>query len=250
MIVGVTVKTGGTSGQNSDRLMPEHVVEFGRVGRAPEPDGRLDAPAFHRNHAAIWSVLEPFLAGRNGHVLEVGSGTGQHAAAFAGLTPDMTWWPSDTNDKHLASIAAWRAHANLANLREAARVDLLDRDWASERRGLDGPFVAILCINVLHISPWQASVNLLAGAARCLTPDGRLLVYGPFMKGGEHTAPSNAEFDAGLRRDNPAWGVRDIDQMRASANDAGLRLAEAVAMPANNFTLVFERADRGTFTPT
>jgi SAM-dependent methyltransferase len=230
--------------------MPEHVVEFGNVGRPPEPDGRLDAPAFHRNQAAIWSVLGPLLAGRNGHVLEVGSGTGQHAAAFAQLTPDITWWPSDTNDKHLASIAAWRAHAKLANLREPERVDLIGRDWASERRGLHGPFVAILCINVLHISPWQASINLLAGAARCLTADGRLFIYGPFMQNGEHTAPSNAAFDAGLRKDNPDWGVRDIADMCVSAEVAGLRLAEAAAMPSNNFTLVFERAAPGTFTST
>jgi SAM-dependent methyltransferase len=230
--------------------MPEHVVEFGSAGRPPEPDGRLDAPAFHRNQAAIWSVLGPFLVGRSGHVLEVGSGTGQHAAAFAQLAPDITWWPSDTNDKHLASIAAWRAHAKLANLREPARIDLIDRDWASEHRGLQSRFVAILCINVLHISPWQVSMNLLAGAARCLTADGRLFVYGPFMQNGEHTAPSNAAFDARLRKDNPTWGVRDIADMGASAENVGMRLANAVAMPSNNVTLVFERAARGTFTST
>ena len=114
------------------------------------------------------------------------------------------------------------------------------RDWA-ERRGLHAPFVAILCINVLHITPWQASVNLLGGASHSLTTDGRLFVYGPFMLNGRHTAPSNAPFDAGLREDNPAWGVRDVADMRAFAQGAGLRLIETVAMPSNNLMLVFER---------
>ena len=221
--------------------MPEHVVEFGSVGRPPEPDGRLDAPAFHRNQAAIWSVLAPFLERRSGHVLEIGSGTGQHAAAFAQFAPHLTWLPSDSNDKHLVSIAAWRAHAKVANLREPVRIDLLNRDWEAERRGLHAPFVAILCINVLHITPWQASVNLVGGASHSLTADGRLFVYGPFMLDGRHTAPSNAAFDAGLREDNPAWGVRDAADMRAIAQGAGLRLIETVAMPSNNLMLVFER---------
>jgi SAM-dependent methyltransferase len=221
--------------------MPEHVVEFGKVGRPPEADGRLDAPSFHRNRAAIWSVLGPLLQHRTANVLEVGSGTGQHAAAFGAQTPKITWWPSDLNANHLASIAAWRAHSKLANLRGPLRIDLMDRDWSSEGRGLHAPFLAILCINVLHISPWKAAEHLLGGASRCLTTDGRLFVYGPFMRDGEHTAPSNAAFDAGLRRDNPQWVVRDIADLRATAEGIGLRLAEAVASPANNFVLVFER---------
>jgi SAM-dependent methyltransferase len=222
--------------------MVEHVVEFGNVGRPPQPDGRLDAPAFHRNQAAIWLVLGPFLDRRSGNVLEVGSGTGQHAVAFAAQTPDITWWPSDVNEKHLASIAAWRAYSKLANLREPVRIDLMDSNWSSEGRGLQAPFVAILCINVLHISPWQASEHLLDGAAHCLTAGGRLFAYGPVTKDGEHTDPSNAAFDTGLRKDNPEWGVRDIADLRSTAAGAGLRLVETVAMPANNFMLVFERA--------
>jgi SAM-dependent methyltransferase len=222
--------------------MPEHVVEFGSVGRPPEPDGRLDAPAFHRNHAPIWSVLAPFLQHRSGDVLEIGSGTGQHAVVFARSTPDIRWWPSDLNENHLASIAAWRAHSKLANLREPVRIDLMDFDWASDGRGLQGEFIAIVCINVLHISPWQASKSLLGGAARRLSADGRLFIYGPFKHHGEHTAASNAEFDAGLRKANSDWGVRDTVDVCVVAEGAGLKVVETVAMPANNFVLVFERA--------
>jgi SAM-dependent methyltransferase len=222
--------------------MPEHVVEFGKVGRPPEADGRLDAPAFHRNHAPIWSALNPFLQGRSGDGLELGSGTGQHAVAFAQSAPDITWWPSDVNDKHLASIAAWRAHAQLANLRAPVRIDLLDPDWASRLPGPPHEFLAIVCINVLHISPWPVSQHLLAGAGRLLQQDGRLFVYGPFMRNGEHTAPSNAAFDAGLRRDNPDWGVRDIADIQAEAARTDLALAETIAMPANNLVLEFKRA--------
>jgi SAM-dependent methyltransferase len=222
--------------------MPSHVVEFGKVGRPPEPDGRLDAPAFHRNHDAIWSALTPFLQGRTGDALEVGSGTGQHVVAFAQATPGIVWWPSDLNAKHLASIAAWRANAALANLRAPTPIDLLDTDWDLERRGLPPEFIAIVCINVLHIAPRQVSQRLLEGAARHLRPNGRLFVYGPFMRNGEHTAPSNAEFDAGLRAANAEWGVRDITDLDALADHSGLRLSESVAMPANNVVLVFERA--------
>src|SRR5215470_17284536 len=109
--------------------MAEYVVEFGRDGRPVEPDGRLDAAAFHRNHQPIWAVLEKFLAGKSGDVLEAGSGTGQHVVHFAHHTPDITWWPSDLNDAHLKSIAAWRAHAGRANIRPPLRIDLTATDW-------------------------------------------------------------------------------------------------------------------------
>jgi hypothetical protein len=151
------------------------------------------------------------------------------------------WWPSDVNTKHLASIAAWRAHAQLPNLRAPTPIDLLDADWDLERRGLPREFMAIVCINVLHIAPWPVSQHVLAGAARHLRRDGRLFVYGPFMRDGEHTAPSNAEFDTGLRTANPEWGVRDIADLAAIADRSGLRLSDSVAMPANNFVLVFDR---------
>ena len=108
--------------------MAEHVVEFGKDGRPVEPDGRLDAPAFHRNHRPIWAVLQPYLAGKSGDVIEAGSGTGQHVVDFARRTPEITWWPSDLNEQHLKSIDAWRAHAGLSNIRPPLRIDLTDPD--------------------------------------------------------------------------------------------------------------------------
>jgi SAM-dependent methyltransferase len=222
--------------------MPKHVLEFGAFGRPPESDGRLDTPAFHRNQAAIWSVLAPHFVGRTGDVLEVGSGSGQHAIAFALAAPAVTWWPSDCNDQHLASIDAWRAHVALANLQPPTRLDLLDPDL--NLRGLPGEFLAIVCINVLHISPWIVSEHLLSVSGRHLRAEGRLFIYGPFMRDGAHTAPSNAAFDAALRADDAEWGVRDVADLARAGARAGLALAETVAMPANNFILVFERRAR------
>jgi SAM-dependent methyltransferase len=200
---------------------------------------RLDAPAFHRNHGPIWSVIGPFLERASGDVLEVGSGTGQHAVEFARKAPEITWWPSDVDPQSLASIADWRAQAGLANLRAPLRIDLLDSGWDAACP-FDRP-VAIVAINVLHISPWRVSEHLFAGAARRLGPDGRLFVYGPFKVDGAHTAPSNAAFDATLRAQNAEWGVRDMGDLAALAGAHGLRIAETVPMPANNFTLVISR---------
>jgi SAM-dependent methyltransferase len=226
--------------------MPEHVVQFGNVGRPPEPDGRLDAPAFHRNHEAIWSVLESFLNGKTGDVLEAGSGTGQHVVTFARRAPAITWWPSDYNEKHVESIAAWRAHEALRNVRPPVRIDLADPAWglADDGAGLPGSFLAILCANVIHIGPWSVAEGLFAGAATRLHREGRLFLYGPFMRDGAHTAPSNEAFDRSLRTSNPEWGVRDVADVRALAEREGLRLADTVEMPANNFILLFEHAGR------
>jgi SAM-dependent methyltransferase len=218
--------------------MPELAVEFG--DGTPPADGRLRGPAFARNHAPIWSVVGTFLHGRAGDVLEVGSGTGEHVAAYAARSPGITWWPSDIHPRHLASIAAWRAHAALANVQAPLTIDLLDAQWDAALPMRD-PLTAIVCINVLHISPWRVSENLLASAGRRLRPDGRLFVYGPFRRDGAHTAPSNAAFDASLRAQDPAWGVRDMGEIAGVAGRCGLRLADAVAMPANNFTVVVAR---------
>ena len=219
--------------------MPEFVVDFAESGPPVAADGRLDAAAFHRNHAPIWSVIAPFLADRAGDVLEVGSGTGQHAVAFARQAPAITWWPSDLNPNHLASIAAWRTDSALANLRTPLRIDLGDPRW--DTAGLPQNVTAMVCINVLHISPWRVSENLLAGAGRLLRPDGRLFVYGPFRVDGAHTAPSNAAFDATLRAQNAEWGVRDTRDLAAVAATHDLSIADRVPMPANNLTLVFAR---------
>ncbi|HEY3145833.1 MAG TPA: DUF938 domain-containing protein, partial [Dongiaceae bacterium] len=120
--------------------MPRYVVEFGNVGAPPEPDGRLDAPAFHRNHAPIWSVLSRFLSGRTGDVLEIGSGTGQHAVEFARQAPTITWWPSDHLDSHLRSIDAWRRHEGRDNVKAPVRLDASALDWKLAAHGLPSSF--------------------------------------------------------------------------------------------------------------
>lgn len=224
--------------------MADYVVEFGKDGRRVEPDGRLDAPAFHRNHQAIRSVLRRFLAGQSGDVVEAGSGTGQHVVDFARHMPDIVWWPGDLNEQHLASIAAWRAHAGLPNIRPPLRLDLSDPAWCSDLRDGDGAakLRAVFCANVIHIAPWRVAQGLFAGAARYLPADGRLFLYGPFKRGGQHTAVSNAAFDASLREANPEWGVRDVEALQGLARDGALSLAEIVEMPANNMILVFERS--------
>jgi len=225
--------------------MSKFIVDYGTAVPSA-PDGRLDGPAFHRNHEPIWSAMAGWLQQNTGDVLEIGSGTGQHIAAFAGRAPNLVWWPSDIYPSHLASIAAWRQHAGLANLRAPQRIDLIDPDWTLVGERSPAGLAAIVCFNVLHIAPWRVAQNLISGAGRLLRADGRLFVYGPFNRDGAHTAPSNAAFDATLRAENPEWGVRDIADLSAAARASGLELAETVAMPADNLVLVFARALRQT----
>ena len=221
---------------------PDHVAEYGKGGMPPPAaDGRLDGPAFHRNHAAIWAMLSRFLLGRTGDVLEIGSGTGQHVVEFARQSPAITWWPSDPIESHLRSIGAWRAHAKLGNLQAPTQFDASQADWRLTERGLPREFLAIFCANVIHIAPWAVAKGLMAGAGRHLRPEGRLFLYGPFRRDGAHNAPGNAAFDANLRRDNPEWGVRDTADLRALAAANGLRLADITEMPSNNAILTFER---------
>jgi SAM-dependent methyltransferase len=219
--------------------MPEFVVEFGNDGPPPE-DGRLDAAAFHRNHSAIAPVLEAFLQGRTGDVLEIGAGTGQHAVAFASKLPAITWWPTDFNDNHLPSIAAWRKHAQLENVQAPVRLDASARDWRLSALGLPAAFTAIFCANVIHISPWAVAEGLFAGAERHLIAGGRLFLYGPFKRDGAHNAPSNEAFDESLRERDPTWGVRDTADLKKLGAANRLRFLELVEMPSNNAILVFE----------
>lgn len=221
--------------------MAEYVVEFGKDGRPVEPDGRLDAATFHRNHAPIWNVLAKFLAGKSGDVLEAGSGTGQHVVHFARHTPDITWWPSDLNAAHLKSIAAWHAHSGLSNIRPPQPIDLADPAWPLPTHDGSGPtnLLAVFCANVIHIAPWRVAEGLFAGAARYLRADGRLFLYGPFKRDGKHTALSNAVFDTSLRDRDAEWGVRDVADLEKLAGSVGLALVETVQMPANNMILIF-----------
>lgn len=220
--------------------MPEFTAEFGK-DKPPEPDGRLDAGAFHRNQAPIWTVVSQFLQGRAGDVLEIGSGTGQHAVEFARLSPEIVWWPTDLREGHMRSIAAWRAHAKLGNLQPPTRLDASQADWRLTERGLPPKFVGIFCANVIHIAPWAVAQGLFAGAGRHLRMDGRLFLYGPFRRDGVDNAPSNAAFDANLRRDNPEWGVRDTADLKKLGEANGLRLAGLTELPSNNAMLAFER---------
>ena len=225
--------------------MAEYVVEFGKDGRPVEPDGRLDAAAFHRNHAPIWAVLHKFLTGKSGDVVEVGSGTGQHVVHFAKHTPGITWWPSDLNENHLKSIEAWRAYSALPNIRPPLRIDLTDPAWCPAMHDGSGPseLLAVFCANVIHIAPWRVAEGLFAGAGRYLRRDGHLFLYGPFKRDGRHTAMSNAVFDTSLRQQDAEWGVRDIADIEKLAAGVGLALIETLPMPANNMILVFCRSE-------
>lgn len=198
------------------------------------PDARLFAPAVARNRDPLLAVLRPRLP-RAGLVLEIASGTGEHLAALAALTPGLTFQPTDPDPAARASADAWARHLAAGNMRPALPLDAAAPDtWpvaAAE---------AMLCVNMAHISPWAATLGLLRGAARLLPPGAPLFLYGPFRRGGAHTAPSNAAFDESLRARDPAWGVRDLDAVAAAA--AGFRPPEIIPMPANNLTLVFRRA--------
>jgi SAM-dependent methyltransferase len=193
---------------------------------------RRSAPAAQRNADPIRTVLERVLPAR-GLVLEVASGTGQHAAHMARALPGLVWQPTDVDPDALASIAAWVADEALPNLRAPIELDVTVDPWPLA--GID----AVVCINLLHIAPWAAALGLFRGAARVLAPGGVLFTYGPYRFGGRFTAPSNEAFDASLRARDPAWGVRDVDDLEAAAGASGLALAETVSMPANNHSLVF-----------
>jgi SAM-dependent methyltransferase len=192
------------------------------------------APSAERNKGPILEVLSRVLPPR-GIVLEIGSGTGQHVAHFAKALPALTFQPSEVDASRHASIAAWIRDEHLANVKPPLAFDVTALPWPV--RAAD----AVLCINVIHISPWEATLSLMKGAAQILPAGGVLATYGPYRREGRHTAPSNEAFDASLKSRDPAWGVRDLEAVAAAAKLEGLELAQIVAMPANNFTVVFRR---------
>ena len=197
-------------------------------------DARRHAPATARNRDPILAVLRRHLP-PTGTLLEISAGTGEHAVHFAAAFPGLTWQPTDPDPGARASIAAWAREAKLNNLRPPLALDAAAEDWPVDRAD------AVLCINMIHIAPWPAGLGLLRGAARILPPGGPLILYGPFKRGGAHTAPSNAAFDAGLRAQDPAWGVRDLETVAAEAAAAGFGPPELVEMPANNLMPIFRR---------
>ncbi len=198
------------------------------------------APATGRNREPILAVLRRILPA-SGTVLEIASGTGEHAVAFAPALAPRYWLPSDPDADNLASIAAWRAERPADNLLAPLRLDVRETPWPVEEHPPPEPVSAIVAINLVHIAPWAATPALMAGAGRILPPGGVLYLYGPYRVEGRHTAPSNADFDAWLKAQNPAWGVRDLDEVVAAAAAAGLRFEARHAMPANNLSLVFVR---------
>lgn len=212
-------------------------------------DARQYAPATQRNREVILDVLLQVLP-PTGTVLEVSSGTGEHAVFFAPRLIRHNWIPSDPNPVARASIAAWREYCPADNLYPPIALDVCDPVWAIEGderpealQEIDlkhDPIVAIVNINMIHIAPWSACLGLITGAGRILPRSGILYLYGPFQQGGRHTAASNAAFDESLRMQNPEWGVRDLDEVVAVAETQNLSLLKTYVMPANNLSVIFQ----------
>ncbi|WP_168012176.1 DUF938 domain-containing protein [Halomonas salinarum] len=206
-------------------------------------DSRLSSPAVARNRGPILEVLEPMLrdvlkAGNAERlqVLELASGSGEHALSFSLALPWVDWQPSDPSLEALASIRDWRAAEGPENLFEPLRLDVQRRPWPLTR------FDVVVAINLIHISPWAVTEALMSEAAMHLPPGGRLFLYGPFKREGKHTAASNASFDASLRQRDPQWGIRDLEAVRACAEAEGLVLERVVDMPANNLSVMFKQS--------
>jgi SAM-dependent methyltransferase len=203
---------------------------------AMSDDPRQYAPSTARNRDPIWRVLRPQLPPA-GLVLEIASGSGEHVVHFARLAgPQIVFQPTDPNADARASIDAWTAEANLTNVGPALALDAASGVWPIEHADV------VLCINMVHISPWASTVGLIHGAARVLVSGGLLFLYGPYRRDGRHTAPSNEAFDADLRRRNPEWGVRDLEAVAKLAADAGFSAPRVEPMPANNFSVLFRRS--------
>ena len=195
------------------------------------PDPRRHAPATLRNRDAILDVLRQVLPA-DGLVLEVASGTGEHVVHFARALPALTWQPSDPDPAARESIAAWVASEDTDNVLPPLDLEV-GSPWPLDHAD------AVICINMVHIAPWPATLALVAGAARLLPRTGVLVLYGPYRREGQHTAPSNEAFDQQLRSSNPDWGVRDLEAVTKAAASHGLVLQDVIAMPANNFCVVF-----------
>ena len=196
-------------------------------------DARGFSPSTARNREPILAVLRRVLGDR-ARVLEIASGTGEHAVFAARAMPGVSWQPSDPDAASRDSIAAWALHEGLLNIAPPLALDARCSDW-----GVRGPFDALVVINMIHIAPWEATQGLFAGAARVLAPGGIVFLYGPYKRCGRHTAPSNEAFEQWLKARDPAYGVRDQGEVEREAARHGFCLREVVPMPANNFSLVF-----------
>ncbi len=199
---------------------------------------RLSSASAQRNRGPILEVLQRVLPPA-GRVLEIASGSGEHAVYFARALHNLTWQPSDPDRAARESIRAWIAQEKVANVLAPIALDMMNARWPYMLDKVD----AVVCINMIHIAPWEACLGLLYGCEQLLPPGGPLVLYGPFMRGGRHTAPSNAAFDESLRSQHPRWGVRDLDDVVREAALRGFHLAEVVEMPANNLTVVLRYAN-------
>ncbi len=201
---------------------------------ARPPMNRQSAPAALRNREPILEILRCALPD-HGLVLEIASGTGEHVTHFAAALPDIEWQPSDPNPDSCSSIAAWIEDGHLTNVRQPLQLDAHDRPWPVTA------VAAILCINMVHISPWTATEALMAEAGAQLPAGGLLYLYGPYLQRSVTTTPSNIAFDASLRQRNPEWGLRDLETVVELATASGLMLDNVIAMPANNLSVLFRR---------
>jgi len=198
-------------------------------------DHRRSAPHVARNAGPIAEVLREVLPER-GLILEVASGSGEHALHFAREFPKLLWQPSEPEPAALRSIEAWRAEAGLFNLLPAVALDVRAADWPVAEADV------ILAINMIHISPWSATLGLLRGAARLLVPGAPLYLYGAYRQEGVETAPSNEAFDGSLRERDPEWGLRELEAVVAEAEERGFVLDKVIAMPANNLSVILRKS--------
>ncbi len=198
------------------------------------------APAAERNRSVILDVLREVLPA-TGTVLEVSSGTGQHAAYFAPELAPRRWQPSELDRALIGSIEEWGARVPSAKLLPPITLDACAAIWPVEQAPPEPPITAVVNINMIHIAPWQACLGLLAGAGRILPPQGMLYLYGPYQRGGAHNASSNEDFDRSLRARDPQWGVRDLDEVEAAAKSQGLVLERVIEMPVNNLSVIFRK---------
>lgn len=198
-------------------------------------DRRRFAPATERNRAPILEVLRQVLP-PTGLVLEIASGSGEHAVFFGAALPHLTFQPTDISEEALESVRAWIEVSDVTNVQPPLALDTTETTWPVRRAD------ALLCSNMIHIAPWAAAEGLFRGAERVLPHGAPLILYGPFQIGGRHTAPSNADFDQSLRRRNPGWGVRNLEDVQSLAASRGFSLEARHALPANNLALVFRRS--------
>lgn len=205
-----------------------------RFYEGPAGGAKLSAPAVQRNREPILAVLRDWLPS-SGLVLEIASGSGEHAVAFAKAFPHLEWQPSDVHPDALRSIRAWQSEAGLPNLRPPVEIDAAAADWPIERADV------LISINMVHISPWASALGLIDGAARILTPGAPLILYGPWFSDDVAPAAGNLAFDIDLKRRDPEWGIRRAEDFSAAAANCGLKLVDRRSMPANNTMLLFQR---------